>query len=392
MPLEMARKNQLLEFETQKIMQVFMEAGYEAISPPIIQKADIFLDVIGEVLRGRTYVFTDPEGEELCLRPDLTVPTCRYYLETTTADNGPRQYCYNGSAFRYQPLGTGGKYSREFRQAGIETFGSEQREQADARTLAIILEAIKTLGIKNLKLITGDIGIFRALMQAIDMPERWRQQLIRLFWKPQSFRSELRRFTEPRSLTLQTIPQELQNLIDAYDLQRSEQAVLDYLTAKGFDENGTRTVKEIAQNLMWRKLDSKADPLSSEKATLIEQYLTTSCPTKNVENSLKNLLRTSRIEITDALEIYNRRLKFLSELGVDVSQVEFSAEFGRQMAYYTSFVFEIISPQLGHEKPLAGGGRYDDLLKAVGAKTNIPAVGGAIHTDRLMEAFGGGSS
>ncbi|MFM7083429.1 MAG: ATP phosphoribosyltransferase regulatory subunit, partial [Hyphomicrobium sp.] len=367
---------------------VFIDSGYEAISPPIIQKADIFLDVIGEVLRGRTYVFTDPEGEELCLRPDLTVPTCRYYLEKPDTGYDLRQYCYHGPAFRYQALGTASTHPREFSQAGIETFGTKLREHTDANTMAIILKAIKSLGLNDTTLRIGDIGIFRALIKAIDMPERWRQLLIRLFWKPISFRAELKRFTEPRSLTLQTIPQELQNSIDVHDLQRSEKAVIEYLSAKGFDPYGTRTVKEITQNLMWRLLDTKANPLSIEKATLIEKYLSIRGPVKQVQDELRKLLQTSGIDITATLDSFEMRLQFLSETGVDVSQIEFSAEFGRQMAYYTGFIFEIISPLLGFDSPIAGGGRYDDLLKAVGAKTNIPAVGGAIHTERLLKAMG----
>ena len=38
---------------------------------------DESLDAIGEALRARTYVFIDPDGDELCLRPDLTVPALR---------------------------------------------------------------------------------------------------------------------------------------------------------------------------------------------------------------------------------------------------------------------------------------------------------------------------
>ena len=59
----------------------FRRGGYEQVAPSIIQPADILLDQIGEAIRGRTYVFTDLAGDELCLRPDLTVPVSRLYLE-----------------------------------------------------------------------------------------------------------------------------------------------------------------------------------------------------------------------------------------------------------------------------------------------------------------------
>ena len=62
MNAESARKFEALETQAQGIMASFTGAGYEAVAPAIIQPAEIFLDVIGEELRGRTYVFTDQEG------------------------------------------------------------------------------------------------------------------------------------------------------------------------------------------------------------------------------------------------------------------------------------------------------------------------------------------
>jgi ATP phosphoribosyltransferase regulatory subunit len=73
-----------------------------------------------------------------------------------------------------------------------------------------------------------------------------------------------------------------------------------------------------------------------------------------------------------------------------MSVVEFSAEFGRNVGYYSGFVFEVVAAALGPASPVGGGGRYDGLLKAVGAPRDVPAVGGAIHTERLLAAVRGG--
>ena len=43
-------------------MRVFARGGYEHVAPSIIQPADIFLDRVGESIRSRTYIFTDPDG------------------------------------------------------------------------------------------------------------------------------------------------------------------------------------------------------------------------------------------------------------------------------------------------------------------------------------------
>ena len=81
MTAESAAQFEALEAQAEQILGVFARAGYERVAPAFIQPADIFLDRIGEALRNRTYVFTDPDGQELCLRPDLTIPSCRIYLE-----------------------------------------------------------------------------------------------------------------------------------------------------------------------------------------------------------------------------------------------------------------------------------------------------------------------
>ncbi|MCS7284124.1 MAG: ATP phosphoribosyltransferase regulatory subunit [Hydrogenobacter thermophilus] len=53
----------------------------------------------------------------------------------------------------------------------------------------------------------------------------------------------------------------------------------------------------------------------------------------------------------------------------------------RLQNYYTGIVFEIFHPNLGY--PIAGGGRYDRLYSMFGK--DIPAVGGAVYLDRLLE-------
>ena len=392
MAAETARKFEALEAQAQKIMQVFIKAGHEAVSPAIIQPAGVFLDVIGESLRARTYVFTDPDGAELCLRPDLTVPACRLHIERNADPTTKGRYCYNGPAFRFQPVDASSAHPREFRQAGVESIGEVDREKADARTVALTIDAMRAVGLKNFKLRIGDLGLFRALIKAIDMPDRWRQFLTHLFWRPDAFRTELHRLARPPEESLRAIPAELRASIVPGDIARSERAVVDYLSANGIEPIGTRTVTEVASNLMWRLADAKSDPLPPETVTLIERYLAISGPAKAAGACLKDLLRERGTAMNPVIEAYHRRLQLMADMGVDVVHAEFSAEFGRQLEYYTGFVFEVVSPELGTASPLAGGGRYDDLMRAAGANRDVPAVGAAIHTERLLSVVLGGAA
>ena len=58
----------------------YERAGYVRVAPAMLQPAEPFLDLSGEDIRRRMYLTTAPDGRELCLRPDLTIPVSRDYL------------------------------------------------------------------------------------------------------------------------------------------------------------------------------------------------------------------------------------------------------------------------------------------------------------------------
>ena len=63
----------------------YERAGYARIAPAILQPAEPFLDLSGEDIRRRMFLTTDPDGRELCLRPDLTIPVSCEYLASPEA-------------------------------------------------------------------------------------------------------------------------------------------------------------------------------------------------------------------------------------------------------------------------------------------------------------------
>src|SRR3979490_214870 len=120
----------------------FAQAGYVQAEPAILQPAEPFLDLSGEDIRKSLYLTTDAGGEELCLRPDLTIPVARDYLASSRAGQ-PAGFSYLGPVFR----SLGGAPS-EFQQAGIESFGRQARAAADREMLALALAGPARLGLK----------------------------------------------------------------------------------------------------------------------------------------------------------------------------------------------------------------------------------------------------
>ncbi|MFY9655697.1 MAG: ATP phosphoribosyltransferase regulatory subunit, partial [Methylocystis sp.] len=258
MTAEGAKEFEALEAQAASFMSLFTSKGYQRVAPSFIQPASLFLDRIGETLRARTYVFTDPNGEELCLRPDLTIPVARVFLERG-APEGAAKFCYNGPAFRVQVGKPDRLRPREFRQAGIEYFGANGAS-ADLEVLALTIEAVRQAGVRTFTVRTGHLGLFNALLAGLSIPQRWRDRLRRAFWRHAAFARELA--TLSRAKTKGSPP--------APPLALDEIGLLDCLDARGIPLIGLRRPAEIAQRLQEKAADASEPPIPPQTVRLIE--------------------------------------------------------------------------------------------------------------------------
>src|SRR5438270_1397066 len=164
-----------LNAQNDALIGAFERAGYAQVAPAILQPAAPFLDLSGEDIRKRMYLTTDAQGRELCLRPDLTIPVSREYLASPDAGR-PQGFCYLGPVFRHPRLETDG--ASEFWQAGIESFGRADTAAADAEMIALGLEAAAHFGLSEPSIRIGDVGLFSALIAALDLAPAWRRRLL----------------------------------------------------------------------------------------------------------------------------------------------------------------------------------------------------------------------
>ena len=388
MPGKTAELRGALDAQAGRILELFAGAGYEFVEPDILQPADIFLDRSGEDIRTRTYVFTDPEGHELCLRPDLTVPTCRYHLEHAGTQPGISRYCYSGPAFRFQPGGQDGLRPREFDQIGIEHFGSHDAEATEAEVIALAVEAVRGAGVEEFSVKIGDLGLFARLLDSIAMPERWRRRLRHDFWRPQAFHETLARLSGDPGLRLEREMEFMGGAVSERAVETA--AALDQLlTLRGIPLVGGRTVAEIAERIAEKAADRNSPPLPDQSARLIQDYIAVAGRPRDALHRIMNLIVTAGLDLSTSLAAFARRITLMQERGIAVDGCRFLAEFGRSLEYYTGFVFQIEYETANGPMPIAGGGRYDTLLSDIGAPYPVPAVGCAIHTERLLAAANG---
>jgi ATP phosphoribosyltransferase regulatory subunit len=361
------------------LLSSFAHAGYVKAEPAILQPAEPFLDLSGEDIRKSLYLTSDAGGEELCLRPDLTIPVARDYLASGKAGQ-PAGFCYLGPVFRYR----GGR-SSEFLQAGIESFGRQDRAAADAEMLALGLEATAAFGITDVDVRTGDVALFTALIDALDLYPVWRRRLMKDFNRKCSLAQDIER------LTLATGPghNEYEGVLAALagsDRNAALALVTDMMSIAGATNVGGRTVDEIADRFL-EQSTLKGGALPRDALTVIKRFLAISGDPDDALGQLRALASDASLDIHAAIDQFESRIGFMAARGIETGSIGFATSFGRGVDYYTGFEFEL--QRKGHgDEPLVAGGRYDGLMTQLGAATPIPAVGFSIWIEALTRFAG----
>ncbi len=352
----------------------FAQAGYLRAEPAILQPAEPFLDLSGEDIRKSLYLTTDPSGEELCLRPDLTIPVARDYLASPRAGR-PAGFSYLGPVFRYR-----GNQASEFLQAGVESFGRQDRAAADAEMLALALEATAAFGVSDVEIRTGDVALFNALIDALGLYPVWRRRLVKDFNRKINLAEDIER------LTLATAPgrNEYEGVLAALagsDRKAALALVTDLMSIAGASTLGGRTVSEIADRFL-EQSTLKAGALPRDALATIKRFLAISGDPDDAVAQLRALAEDAKLNITAAIDLFESRVGFMAARGIAIGNTRFSTAFGRGLDYYTGFEFELHGKGNGVE-PLVAGGRYDGLMTQLGAATPIPAVGFSIWVEAL---------
>jgi ATP phosphoribosyltransferase regulatory subunit len=375
-PRETAR-----DTRAETLVASFERAGYARVAPAILQPAEPFLDLSGEDIRKRMFLTSDPHGRELCLRPDLTIPVSCDYLASPAAGRA-QGFCYLGQVFRHRQ-----DESSEFLQAGIESFGRPDIAAADAEMLALGLDTTAHYGLAAPDIRIGDVGLFAALIAALDLAPAWKRRLIKDFNHKASLAQDLERLT----LSASHARPEYQGVLAALagsDPKGAHALVTDLLSIAGISAVGGRSVGEIADRFLEQAALGAQTSLPRETRALIERFLAIAGDPDEAAAELRTVAKDGSLKLDAALDLFESRTGFLAARGIDVRRIRFSTAFGRGLDYYTGFVFELYDPAGRAAGQLVAGGRYDGLLTRLGSKKAIPAVGFAAWIERLVACGG----
>lgn len=152
-------KKMALEKHLKKIFHTY---GYHDIQPPTFEYFDVFRKEIGTILSKDLYKFFDKDGNTLALRPDITPSIARVAATLFKDETLPVRLCYTGNTFinhsNYQ-----GRL-RETTQMGAELMGDSSVE-ADAEMLALVIESLLTIGLKEFQQSVGNVDFFQSLIE-----------------------------------------------------------------------------------------------------------------------------------------------------------------------------------------------------------------------------------
>ena len=339
----------------------FEREGALTVETPILQPAELLLDLYGEDIRARAYVTSDALRGEQMLRPDFTVPVVQMHMAQGAE---PARYTYAGEVFRRQEHDA--ERANEYVQVGYEVFDRTDVAAADAEVFALFAEALSGL---NLRAATGDIGILMAAVAGLDTTGARKAALLRHIWRPRRFRALIDRFAGRTP-----VPPTRAALL----------AAADPFADAGADI-GVRTREEIEARIATLRADAAAPPLDGAQLAALETLAEVRGPAPQALARIE-ALAADLPSIRPALERTRARLAALDARGIDTATLDFEASYGRtSMEYYDGFVFGFYAPGRDDLPAVATGGRYDALTRRLGNGAEIPAVGGVLRPGLMLQ-------
>lgn len=311
-----------------KIKSLFESFGYGCIEVPIVEYTELHLKKSGQEIISKMYTFKDYGNRNICLRPEITASVVRAFVNSLQNSPLPVKFYYIGPAFRYDTPQLG-RY-RQFTHAGIELIGSKSAI-SDAEIINIACLGLQLLGLENYRVVIGHMGIILGLLDSLQLGGKIKGFLV----------DSMEQLSKGKKID---------------DINRE-------LKVKKQRKQIDRAL-EFIQRL--RQIKGTSEDIFIQLENILTEYKLNLSPLEELKKIIENL-------------------KFFP--GLDWSKITIDLGFGRGLQYYTGMIFEVYCDLLGAENQICGGGRYDELIRILGGKKDVPALGFAYGVERLKLAL-----
>ena len=321
-PLDCARRN----FVFDAFRRVALRFGFQEFDAPVLEPLELYIEKSGEEIVGQLFNFTDRGDREVAMRPELTPSLARLVGAKASSLGMPVKWFNIGEHYRYERPQKG--RLRAFYQFNGDILG-EPGPAADAELIALLVEIFRDLGLteKDFRIRLSDRNLWFLYLEGLGFEESKAMEILGVIDKSEKINAE--------------------KAMKLFEEVLGDQAAA--LSAKVDAMKSIRTIEDL-QTLL----------------------------------AGENLTEDSREKITARLEDWRVLFSYLEALGVD-GFIQTDLGIVRGLAYYTGFVFEAFENE-GQFRALAGGGRYNDLVKKLGGP-DLAAAGFAIGDVTLTDCL-----
>ena len=162
------------------LRKVFETYAYQEIKTPLFEDLKLFTTKSGDQIVDQLYNFTDKSNREITLRPEITAPVARLYINELQKTAKPIKLYYFGSCFRYERPQKG--RFRQFWQFGCELIGAKSPE-GEAEAIAMAEQSLENLGIDSAEIHINHIGIIRGLFSHFKISSDIQEEIMALIDK-----------------------------------------------------------------------------------------------------------------------------------------------------------------------------------------------------------------
>ena len=359
------------------------QAGYAAVDPPVLEHSELFQSSFGQELWQNLYTFR-LHHRDLCLRPEFTASICRLYLDHYLQHPLPLRFQYAGPVFRYEAPGRG--RFRQHTQLGVELFGGHTLS-ADAEILQLACEALNELAIPSYRLELGHIGVASGFINRLQLDDHAARLLLSLMEQiSRSDQGEKLALARLEALYPTNRPggSEISGNASGAIVGGDAQLLASLLSGISVTFGSDDARQEVVERYLWKMERSEQRRRILDALEFLRALHAISGSPPEVFGSLRDVLARYEIDPQPLTEL-EQLVAVMEQSGVTNQQMLINLALGRGVSYYTGLVFEIhAQDEDGFDTQLCGGGRYDNLLRAVGGTRDINACGFAFGVERLL--------
>ena len=342
--------------KSENLSNILKSRGFKNIELDSIIETKHILKRSGGNFRQYLFSFYDQNNKEYSLRSDLSIASVLKLIRDKTKNKV--KWSYSGEAYRKQK----NNKSPIIKQTGYEIFNSKNKEKDDYEIIKTSLDIFKKSKFKRCELSLSNIEIFNLLVNKLtSLPLRWREKIQRHFSREIYFEQLLRKLSDNKDINPKLVEQ--------------DKVLAEKLRKKDLIKNYSgRSLREILDRFDLKNYQDPRNISNKKSVKIIRDYLRISCPIEKAPKILNNFFKKNNLNIFISDDYFPIKKNNITNV-----KVIFNPNINRQISYYTGMTFNIQVNFNNKKEVFLSGGRFDNLIKDLGNKKDLNAVGAAIN-------------